>query len=266
MGKHSLVRRAVGLGLVVLGVLVLWLAPVTPASADPPQPQEVTNIGNPIDLPLTAAQEASDQRFRQTFGFNSDPGYIASLYQRVANGTLPGASRDWGALLTADEVAEMMTRQRLVELTRLPAFQAYLAAHASEFGGQYFDQAAGGALTVLFTGNIDAHRTALSSILGAAATRLRVVHVAHTEDELKKFASQVSADLVWLSDHGVVLSSFGPDVPANDVAIRVQSVTPAVLAVLQARYPGKPWHAMAAPPPRTSGETAQEAPPMMGGL
>jgi hypothetical protein len=254
VGKHSLVGRAIVLGLVVIGVLALWLAPVTPASADAPQPREVTNIGNPIDLPLTPAQEAADQRFRQTFGFNSDPDYIASLYRRVADGALPGASRNWGALLTADEAAEMMARQRLVELTRLPAFQAYLAAHSSEFGGQYFDQAAGGALTVLFTSNIDAHRAALSSILGAAATRLRVVQVAHTEDELRKFASQVSADLVWLRAHGVVLSSFGPDVPANDVAIRVESVTPAVLAVLQARYPGKPWRVMAAPPPRTLGE------------
>ncbi|MDE3111609.1 MAG: hypothetical protein KGK34_01550 [Chloroflexota bacterium] len=223
-------------------------------------------IGNPIDLPLTPAQEAGDERFRRTFGFNADPTYIASLYQRAAEGTLPGASRNWGALLTADETAEMMTRQRLVELTRLPALQTYIAAHSSEFGGEYFDQAAAGGVTVLFTGNIDAHRSALSSILGSAAARLRVVQVEHTQDELKKFASEVSADLVWLRDHGVAVVSFGPDVSTNRVVIRVESATPAVLSVLGSRYPGEPWRAESAPAPRLLGETAVEAPPMEGGL
>lgn len=258
-------RLRAGLLVAILGVMLLSAEPVLRASADPPQPRDIVNIGDPIDAPLTPAQEAADERFRQTFGFDSDPIYIASLYARVANGTLPGANRSWGALLTADEAAEMMTRQRLVELTRLPAFHAYVAAYSSEFGGEYFDQAAGGAVTVLFTANIDAHRSALSSILGSAA-RLRVVQVAHTEDELDRFARRVSADLVWLRDHGVAVTSFGPEVPANTVAIRVQSVTPAVLAVLQARYPGKPWRAVTASPARLLGETATEAPPMMGAL
>lgn len=273
MGRASRLRFAV---LVALLALILSAETATRASADPPQPRDIINIGNPIGLPLTPAQEAQDIRFREAFGFNSDRTYIESLYQRAASGLLPGASRNWATLLTADEAAEMITRQGLKEIVgptpagvtggQPTAFGAYVAAHASEFGGQYFDQSAGGAITVLFTENIDAHRLALSSILGAYKTRLRVVQALHTYDELRQFTAQVTSDVGWLKDHGVVLSSFGPDVATDTVALRVPAATPAVLAVLQGRYPNKPWRVEVAPLPSTLGENATEAPPMMGAL
>ncbi len=271
-------RIILRLNFVAIVLLIsLFVSSGQPASADPTQPRNVIHIGNPVDLPLTPTQEAQDERFRQAFGFNADPAYIASLYARQASGALTGSSRNWGALLTAEEAADMMSRQRLIELVgpgpvdvgagQLTPFGAYLAAHVDDFAGEFFNQLADGTITVLVIRNIDAHRAALASALGpVAATQLQVVSAKYSYAELKRFAGQVSADVSWLRDHGVALSSFGPDVPTNSVALRVPTRTPAIQAILQARYPDRPWRLEAAPSPRTLGETAKEAPPMMGGL
>ncbi len=138
------------LAVVVAAVLVGVSLSSRPARADPPDRRDVQHIGNPIVLPLTPGQLANDRRFRQTFGFRSDDAYIAALYDQVARGALPGASRTWAALLTADEAADMTRRQQLAEIVgpsplgtdiaRLTAFGRYLRSHIAEFGGEYFDQ------------------------------------------------------------------------------------------------------------------------------
>src|SRR5690242_19710960 len=109
--RHVVARGARRLALLVAAVLVVTSLWSSPARADPPDRRDVQQIDNPLVVPLTPAQEASDQLFRRTFGFQSDDAYIKGLYDRVARGALPGASRNWAALLTADEAADMSRRQ-----------------------------------------------------------------------------------------------------------------------------------------------------------
>ena len=113
---RSLLRAASRLAVLATAVLIVASVSNTAARADTPVKRDIWNIGNPLVLPITPAQLAEDRRFRQAAGFRSDDAYIAALYDQVARGALPGASRNWAALLTADEAANMTGRQQLAEI------------------------------------------------------------------------------------------------------------------------------------------------------
>lgn len=270
-------RRGIAILALALGVTLVVVADSgTIAKADSPDKHDVRHIGNPIVLPLTSVQLENDRRFRLTFGFRSDDGYIAHLYASAGNGGLPGANRNWAALLTAEEAADMSRRQELAELvgpnpldasvSRLTPFGRFLKAHVADFGGQYFDQRADGAIVVLVTTDVHSYETQLAAILGARADHLRVVRVGHTYAELNAISQRVARDINWLVDHGVAVSSFGPDVVANAVVIRVPVVTDSITAAVTTRYVGAPVQVAAGPSFRTMGSSDTQAPPMMGGL
>lgn len=276
MNAASVRGRIRFLAVVVAGVLVATSLWSTGARADPPDKRDVQHIGNPVVLPLTLAQQVNDRLFRQAFGFRSDDAYIKDLYDQVARGALPGASRNWAALLTAEEAADMTRRQQLgaivgpspleTDIARLTAFGRYLRSHIGEFSGEYFDQLADGAVVVLVKSSLNEHAAALARILGPLADHLRVVAAAHTYQELTTLTQRLADDSGWLRDHGVVLSAFGPDVPSNTVVAHVPADPKAVEFVLQSRYPGAPLRVIEGPPLRTTGANDTQAPPMMGGL
>jgi hypothetical protein len=245
------------------------------AAPTPSLARDVWHVGNPVELPLTPAQLANDRRFRQTFGFRSDDAYIATLYDQVTRGALPGADRTWAALLTADEAANVTHRQELVEIVgpsplgadiaRLTAFGRVLRSHVGEFGGLYFDQLADGAVVVLVTAHVPDYIAALAPLLGPHADQLRVVAVAHTYEELMTLSQRLADDSTWLKDHGVVLFSFGPDAASNGVVVSVPAVTDAVKAVLESRYPGAPLRVVEGLPVQRLGANDLQG-PMMGWL
>ena len=273
---RSLLRAASRLAVLATAVLIVASVSNTAARADTPVKRDIWNIGNPLVLPITPAQLAEDRRFRQAAGFRSDDAYIAALYDQVARGALPGASRNWAALLTADEAANMTGRQQLAEIVgpaplgadtaRLTAFGRILSSHIDEFGGMYFDQLADGAVVVLVTARVGDYIAALAPTLGSHADHLRVFAVAHTYQELMTLTQRLAADSAWLKAQGVVLSSFGPDAVSNTVVASVPAATDAVKAVLQGRYPGAPLRVVEGPPVKRLGANDRQAPPMMGGL
>jgi hypothetical protein len=243
--------------------------------ADSPEKQDIRNIGQPLVQPLTAAQLANDRRFRETFGLRADDAYIRDLYQKVARGALPGADRTWAALLTAAEATDMTRRQQLIEsvgpnpyLTPngLTPFGAALRSRISEFGGEYFDQQADGAVVVLVTSDVAGVARTLAPVLGPLADHLRVVQVAHNYAELASLSARIASDFSWLKQQGIPVSSFGPDVRENAVVVRTSAPTGPVAAALAARYPAAPIRVVSGPTLRALGSSDTQAPPMMGGL
>jgi hypothetical protein len=96
------------------------------------------------------------------------------------------------------------------------AIQNYLAAHRDTFAGNYFDNAAGGKQTLLFTGDV-ASRAAELQGLFPYPDRLVVKHATYTSKQLQSMYLQLSNDLSYLSTLGLTSASL--DVVNNAILL-----------------------------------------------
>ena len=207
--------RALALGLLTLVLM---------ACAGTPGPSAVTDPGSPAPTAAPPAGEATPGpdvleaiAFREQMGLRADLGWVQAV---AAN---PDATLDWGVPLLPFEAAEL-ERRPTGESDLVAAVQAYLAEHADEAGGVYLDQANGGIVTMLVTGDAAAHESAIREVIGDAPLVVRQVR--WTEAELNNLQERLFADLSFYETIPAAVSSAATDVIANQVVLDISSAAP----------------------------------------
>ncbi len=220
-----------GRSLLVGGVLMGLIA--TPALAASPSTVAARGEATPKTFLSATTQVGRDQRFRATFGLNTDPHFIASL---IAGRSLAVEQRqEWGVFLTPAETADMSHRMEVDHAIQNPAFQRYIHAQ-SDFAGIWTDQRNGGVVNVLFTKSSSPLRLSTIQELLPFGDQVRVVRVSRTEAELESIQSHVVAARATLADHGISLSKVAVDTPHNGIAVGVTSQPSTALATLQGLF------------------------------
>jgi hypothetical protein len=163
--------------------------------------------------------DAADLNFRREEGLSTDVTTIHQLKSEAASGALvhdPG-TLPWPVVLSPSEHQEIDFRVLKVEPAyHAAAIQNYLAAHRDTFAGNYFDNAAGGKQTLLFTGDV-ASRAAELHALFPYPDRLVVKHATYTSKQLQSMYLQLSNDLSYLST--LRLTSASLDVVNNAIVL-----------------------------------------------
>lgn len=231
-------------------------------------PSSSTTLGTPpvAPAPSTSAEEADAARFRQEFGLNSDPAYIASLY---ASPSVDAMSQDYGTPLTQDELHDM--RSRLVLQNAVDSLGAQAAAaYPDTYGGMWIDQQAGGIVHLAFTRNAAASVAALAQTVPQFAADLVPNTVAYTLNQLSATVAAISADVQSLSGQGINILGVHLDLLGNAVDAMVPSVTTSIVAALTGTYgnlvttlSASGTDTLDANPPRTR---MRSYPPLEGGV
>ena len=132
-----------------------------------------------------------------------------------------------GTAFTAAESRELERRGGDVDVA---VFQRYGHDHRDEFGGLWFDQAAGGVLVLAFTENLAGHEAALDKLV--PTVEARVVRVDHSEGALegeRRRAVRV-LDALGVTEYGI-----GTLIMVNRVGIHLGYVDPEVIEALAQR-------------------------------
>jgi concanavalin A-like lectin/glucanase superfamily protein len=204
------------------------------------------------------SQLRSDKDFRVAFGLRSDDAHIRDLRRRQT-----GTVMAYGIRMTRDEEQALSSRfAQLDELKR--AIQRYVSQMpASEFGGMFIDQQAGGLLYLEVTTGAKRHADRLAAIV-PYAHRLRVATVQTTAGELDVTHSRVVHDIRRLRRKGIRISSVATIYRDNVVEIGVKPKTRAAVALLKRRYGAS--HVDVVPAlPAGSQSRLDEPPPWRGG-
>jgi len=224
-------------------------------------------------------QTVDDQRFREDMGFRSDLAYIDSLSVRADAGPreAAGLTTAWGAIMTRAEARDMALRQAIQDDVASPplnadgrparapsAFSSYLASHRDEFAGDFIDQHADGAVTVLFTGHVAEHAAALAARFPFAG-HLLVRAARYTYAELLDGTSVIARQASALSRAGTPITEVGPDIRANMVRIGVAYDNPAVERRLRGLFGQLPIEIKVAQPSSPTGQQGTNAPPVRAG-
>lgn len=217
------------LALTGLATAALTL-PATPALASPAPSR--TTTGEATALLPAASQVGRDQRFRVQFGLRADAQYVGSVIDgRSSESEL---AQPWGVFLTPPEARSMAYRMELNAAIESPRFQHDLHT-SSDFGGLWVDQKAGGIVHVLFTHDLDAHRSELRSFFPYPAA-LRVDAAGHTEEELRALMNRITAERAMWASRGLELSLVQEDVVHNGVVVRFPDLRSPLLPAFHARY------------------------------
>lgn len=111
---------------------------------------------------------------------------------------------------------------------------------SSQFANTYAGdvQNPDGTVTIYVANGGDAGiRSALSRVLTPSESSAYTIRdVAHSYADLEALTRQISGDEAYQNQIGADLTSWGPDITANDVQIKLLSYTPSTAAALKARY------------------------------
>lgn len=196
-------------------------------------------------------------RFRQNFGFRADEAFVRDL--------IASTPRDdrWPASLTKGERTEMDRRLAMQE--EMEPLEA-LAESLPRFAGHWIDQAAGGVITVAFTGNAAEHRASLTRLVPAGA-ELRVVDVLYSLDELSALVNRIETDYDQLKSDGIQLAHWSVDISENRVVLGVVGLDDSMTETLKSRYGDQVTTLFANP--QVTGCTGREScigPPLRAGI
>jgi len=206
--------RATVLGL--LTVLLLGCAGAPGSSTVPDPASPVPSAAPPADA-TPAPDLVAAIAFREEMGLRADLAWVQAVAAH------PDATRDWGVPLLPFEAAEL-ERRPTGEDGLVGAVQAYLAEHPDEAGGIYIDQANGGIVTMLVTGDAATHEAALRATIGDAAVAVRQVR--WTEAELNDLQERLFTDPEFFASIPAFVSSASTDVIANQVVLDISSAAP----------------------------------------
>jgi hypothetical protein len=198
----------------------VWGGPQRSSTAD----STVAPIGSPVD------DIAAAVRFRRAYGL------VATDQRAREVAGDPAAVRDYGVALTPEEVEIVHRRLSLAKATLVTAEQ--YARRYPEFAGGFIDVDGGGIPVVSFTSNVEAHRQAITGLVGSD-TDIEVRSAAATESELRALKDRVIHDptaQAWLESIGAELISVGIKPSLNMVRVRISSGNPdAPMAIIE-RY------------------------------
>ena len=112
--------------------------------------------------------------------------------------------------------------------------QRYAAERANEDGGLYIDRDLHpGIVTSLWTGDVEAHRTALLA-RGASVIILREVR--YPEAYLRSVQDRVTGDIDWMNQIPAAAESIGVDIIRNVATVTVSSAQPGAVEQIKAHY------------------------------
>jgi len=175
------------------------------ASDAPPSP--------PSDADVRAAMQA-----RQDLGLRADEGWV----RQVA--TSPDVVMDWGFPLLPFEAAQLADRPTGDDVVTT-AVRAYLDAHPDISGGLYIDQARGGVVTALVTGDPAVHEAAIRAQLGGPAP-IAVRQVRWTEAELNDLQERIGSAQAFLEGLPARMTTSSVDIIGNRVELSISSAVP----------------------------------------
>lgn len=213
-------RRRCRASLATLGLAATILAGCGADAASPEPIPVVTETPDRVTLDAI--------RFRMDLGLRADLPFVRAVADD------PAAVLDYGVPLLPAEVREIERRGAASEAI-VPVVRSYAAEHPEDYGGLYIDQQRGGAVTVLWTANVEEHATALVDRL-AGIGPVVIRHVAHTETALDDLSRRLGSDRDWLAEIPAALQAIETDVIANRVTMYVSSRNPAVADLIWARY------------------------------
>lgn len=205
--------------LAVLGVAVL------PATAGSTHSAEVS------------PRVHAEQEFRSQLGFRSQLSYVESL-QSVAYAAR--SRQHFGAVFTPAEQRELTAREQLADdATSLD--RVLRGRYATNYGGMYIDQRAGGLLRIAFV-HPDPQARAVALARVHAPQRLRFWTAQLTQAQLTNLSDRVTASMAGLRDGGILITGVGADYAANHVDVGVDATGAALdsaASVLRARFGGR---------------------------
>lgn len=162
----------------------------------------------------TAEMQDHAANFRASYGLSSS--------DEVVRASLTDASKysnlDWGVRLTEAEAAVILERSLVVERTQEAVKEA---AGRDGFAGVYYDQKRGGIPVFLFSEGKSASEAAITKAAGSQ--EVEVLKVDRSWDELLEIKAAVLGKRSALAEHGITLTSAGPDTKNNRVIVGVGS-------------------------------------------
>ena len=182
--------------LLVFGLLAVVLAlPGVAVAAEPSAPQVRDAI-----------------QFREDFGFRSDRAYVRRTFDDP-----DFSDTTWGVPLDAVELADLQQRQ---EARSLMGDAIGYATNQPDTGGLYIDQRHHGWPVFLFTGDIEAHRSAIDARL-PDSVQFTIRKVTRSWAGLLAMQDAIDAHRRELAKAGVTLVSTGPDTIHNTLEVGV---------------------------------------------
>jgi hypothetical protein len=181
----------------------------SPVGPSPSAPPRATTSAAPEGPPTPRPEQVLEwQRFRAAFGLRSDEAWI----QTVAMD--PGSANELDIPLLPWELDQVVARNLAVADLVWP-LEKYGRLHADSFAGAFID---GPVAVVAFSGDIDARRAAVMTLLGGDAP-VEIRQVRYSLVELEAFAAQVTSRSDALATAGVRLIRAEPDVQSNAVEL-----------------------------------------------
>jgi hypothetical protein len=190
--------------------------PELPTEAPPPDPL-------PADLD-EATRIAIEKR--REYGLRRDIPWVRLV---AAD---PRASTAFGIPLLPEEEESLFARNGLPDPVQA-ALSRY--GHTAEFGGIYIDNALGGVVVVLWTGNVEAHAAAIRAELPPCHPVI-FRQVRWSEAFLRDWQDRIGADLHWMAAIGAEPQGVGADITRGVVTIDVSSANPDVAALIVTHY------------------------------
>lgn len=148
----------------------------------------------------------------------------------------PRASTAFGFPMLPEEEQSLFARHDPAE-----AVQRVLMGygHKDELGGLYIDNALGGIVVVLWTGNIETHAAAIRALLPECHPVI-FRQVRWSEAELRQWQDRISSDRNWFAQIPAAPQGFGADIIDNVVTVDISSANPNAAAIIVAHYAAPP--------------------------
>jgi hypothetical protein len=224
------------------------------ATALPPGGLSVSRTGA---QDATSASTAVEKSFRNAFGFNTDPSWVAGV-----DAAYPVSQ--YGVALTPTETADMDHRLA-VQRAAQPVSDYVRGNGAADFGGMWFDQLRGGVLVVSFTANTVHHRDELLKVF-PHPNDLDVVTVPRHHADLERVQTQLAKDHGQLRAEGFPIPISSIDVKNNVVRVETTGDNSSLQSLLDKTYGiGITQVVTSTSAPFTTSYTRSSAPPLYGG-
>ena len=193
---------------------------------------------SPVTTPIPTLVQTSapaldpDAEIRRVMDLRSDWGLESGeawVRQVAADPAAVGSIL--GIPLLPDEVEQLEETFRDDPRSRLIA---YGYGHPDEFGGAFVDRQGAGGFVMLFTANLEDHRSALAALPGGFPFDVRLAR--YPESQLKAVMDELITTL--RSAAGVQFLSAGIDTIGNHVTVEAKSNDPTLESQIEATHPG----------------------------
>jgi hypothetical protein len=218
-------KSGFGLAIVVASAFVACDSAPSPTPSFPPSPGPSPTVpSHPAPASprsLTPGELADSIRFREDFGLRADEEWIRTIAAQ------PNA--DWTTYavpVTPAELVELNDRAVAADAVS-PIATGYGQKHPADWAGVWIDNANGGVVVIQFSAQLDEHRRAILQQIGPAAG-VSFREVRFSLEQLEAGAGRLKGTDSWFKTLPAVLTSYGVDVSANSLLIRISSINPEI--------------------------------------